>query len=1272
MGNDGPEIPSLTSSNYAEWRVRIVDRLINKEVDEYIEEGVRMATETDRKKDRKALAQIRSHVSLQMLPYLEGVQTAREAWTRLATVNESTMQAKVLQLEEKFLQLKMQKTEDVTEYCARARRIQLELASVGQKVDDQRLIRRVLMGLPKAYSGVRDIVLFQNNIDVDRVVAQLKVAEESMGRKTEEESTALAAAEKKKGKHQKKKIICFKCGKPGHMKRNCPESANSRSDAVALSIVTSEDMAKEDMTWVIDSGATDHILRDVEFAHNVRKIDKCVLMGSGQQVKARRIGQVEMSVQVGSKWIDLFLSDVLIIPEAPYNLLSVTTMMKKGASVVCSNSDIKLYVPDRGHIGTAPVVDGLAMLKCVSAKRGASESAVLTTSNKRSSAFDRAKLWHYRLGHVSMGAMRSMQKDHMVVGWENEPEFVGESTVCDVCISSKQAASPFLPSQSRAQAPLDLVHTDLMGPFTPMTAGRSQYLLTAMDDYSGFAAVTPLQHKSDASAALKQTILLWERQLEKKVKCVRSDRGGEFIAFDTFCVDVGIRREKSVAYCPSSNGRAERLNRTLTERVRGMLLSSDVPKKYWGDAFATATVIYNLCPKSGQKATSFELFYGRKPDISRLRVFGCTVYSLINSKERKKLDARSERGRLIGYEEGTKGWKILLDDGRVVVRRHCYFDETRIVTKPRRITSYESSDEDEVEEDKKENNTDSAGDTESEGTAPELQDITPAKRSQPPLTRAAARQRCAMMALEESIQDVPATFDEMQKRPDAPQWQQATDDEIQTLQQLGVFEVVKRPSGVKPLTSKWVFALKRNKDGIVQRYRARLVARGHKQRYGIDYDEVFAPVAKPETTRLLLAYAASHDLEIEQIDVKTAFLYGDLHEEIYMEQPEGYDFGGGMVWKLHKSLYGLKQAARSWHETLRDKLVAAGFTIADADSSLFICSKPGTSTYLLIYVDDGLIVGEKSEVQLVIAVLEQHFKLRKLGDVEYFLGSEVIRDREKKTIIITQRKYAKSIVEMAGQADAKVRSTPVDANMRLSKEGDDLMKDNSKYAEILGMLMYLSNGSRPDLSYSVSVLARFMATPREEHWRVLIGVVRYVKGTMNYGIKFDGKALGELVGYSDADFGGDPDKRRSTTGYVFTIAGGAISWASKLQPTVAASTTEAEYMAAAHATKEALWLKKLMISFGFGSQKIPIQMHSDNQAAIAVMKNPTSHQRVKHIDIQHHFVRDRVQRGEVKFDYVDSKLNVADMLTKAVSKGQLEKLIPCVGLVNVILIGTQQ
>ena len=562
----------------------------------------------------------------------------------------------------------------------------------------------------------------------------------------------------------------------------------------------------------------------------------------------------------------------------------------------------------------------------------------------------------------------------------------------------------------------------------------------------------------------------------------------------------------------------------------------------------------------------------------------------------------------------------------------------------------------------------SPGDTDDEIADESRNESLPSsKRPLPPpkLTRLAKKTAMARgSAMVASSAKQPDSYHDIQKCMDREQWEQACDAEINALQELKVFDVVNRPAGVKPLTSKWVFELKKDPQGNVTRYRARLVVRGHKQRAGIDYTEVFAPVAKAETIRVLLAYAAALDLEIEQIDVKTAFLYGNIEEDLYMEPPEGYDFGGGKVWELQKSLYGLKQAARAWHSTLREKLISAGFTVSTADASLFVCTKGSATSYLLIYVDDGLIVGKRDDVNTAVEVLEQHFKLRKMGGVSHFLGSEVLRDRSKKTIIVTQRKYAREIVAAAGQKDANPRTIPLEVNVKLSKEGDDKLEDPSKYAEITGMLMYLSNGTRPDLSYSVGVLARFMACPRREHWQRLIGVVRYLKGTINKGLIYDGSKLGEIVGFSDSDFGGDPDKRRSTTGYVFTLAGGAVSWSSKLQPAVAASTTEAEYMAAAHSTKEALWLKKVIKSFRQSKGDQALKMFGDNQAALCIMQNPTSHQRTKHIDVQHHFVRDRVQRGEVQFMHVNSKDNCADMLTKAVCKPQLESIRAQIGLVD--------
>jgi hypothetical protein len=289
MGRDGPEVPMLTSSNYWEWRVRIEERLIIKDLDEHISEGVAVRTEEQRRDDRKALALIRSHVGVQLLAYLHGVNSARDAWKKLETVNQPALQVKTVHLEEQLLHLKMQKGEDMTEYCARAWRVQLELACVGQPVDDQKVIKKILMGLPESFSSVRDTALRQGTVDVDEIVAQLKVAEARMSQNIREKATALTADDTKKlDKRRNKKGTCFRCGKLGHIKRDCPlGQQNTQLYTAAISAIRADTVTEgesEDILWFTDSGATEHIVGDARFAHNLRNVENTVMIGSRERV----------------------------------------------------------------------------------------------------------------------------------------------------------------------------------------------------------------------------------------------------------------------------------------------------------------------------------------------------------------------------------------------------------------------------------------------------------------------------------------------------------------------------------------------------------------------------------------------------------------------------------------------------------------------------------------------------------------------------------------------------------------------------------------------------------------------------------------------------------------------------------------------------------------------------------------------------------------------------------------------------------------------------
>jgi hypothetical protein len=480
------------------------------------------------------------------------------------------------------------------------------------------------------------------------------------------------------------------------------------------------------------------------------------------------------------------------------------------------------------------------------------------------------------------------------------------------------------------------------------------------------------------------------------------------------------------------------------------------------------------------------------------------------------------------------------------------------------------------------------------------------------------------------------------------------DEEMRSLLENGTWELVEKPDGVKPVPMKWVYKIKRDALGNVERYKSRLVAKGYLQRQGIDFEEVYAPVSKHTTLRALLAVVATRDLELHQLDVKTAFLNGELEEEIYMQQPQGYEQGGpNVVCRLKRTLYGLRQAPRAWHMRLKEELGLLGFEASEADAALFSGIVDGERVYLVVWVDDILIAASGVErATKVKAHLAKKFDVRDLGEASYFLGMELTRDREARTLKLTQRKLTGELIERYGLSSARARSVPLETGEKLTKDGEPLDTERFPYSELVGSLLYLSVCTRPDIAQAVGALARYMSAPTEAHWRAAVGVVRYLVGTATEGVAFGGSKE-ELVGFCDADYAGDVDSRRSTTGYVFLMFGGAVSWSSRLQPTVAASTVEAEYMSAGQAVKEALWFRKLARDLGL--DVVTVRIYCDNQGAIRLLKHPIASQRSKHIDVIHHFARERVARKEVEFAYVKTEDMKADILTKPLTPGRFKK-----------------
>lgn len=494
--------------------------------------------------------------------------------------------------------------------------------------------------------------------------------------------------------------------------------------------------------------------------------------------------------------------------------------------------------------------------------------------------------------------------------------------------------------------------------------------------------------------------------------------------------------------------------------------------------------------------------------------------------------------------------------------------------------------------------------------------------------------------------------------------------EYNSLMENNSWTLVSRPKDAKILKCKWVYRIKRNQDGSVNKYKARLVARGDQQREGIDFDEVFAPVARLETIRTLLATSVVKGMYIHQLDVVTAYVQGDLNEDIYMIQPETFQDQNNLekVCKLNRPLYGLKQAGREWYKKLNNCLLEIGFRNTAINPCTYADSDKTRDTIILVYVDDLLIASaDLSNIENIKIKLKQNFKMKDLGNVRDVLGMRVERKGDVGNIKLTQRLYIENVLKRFGMKDCNPTGTPLESNVNeIVRENEpktnEIMRISEPYRELVGCLMYLANASRPDIAFAANLLSRFNNNPSEIHWKMAKRVLRYLKGTVDCGINYEKKSE-YLVAYSDSDWGGDKNDRKSNTGYVVYLAGGPISWASRKQKTVALSTMEAEYMALSDLSKEIIYVRNLLEHIKYYSVlETPTKIYCDNQSAICLSKNSVYHARTKHIDVRHHFTRETQERGDIELEYISTKMMAADALTKCVPKRKHDL---CMSLMNI-------
>jgi hypothetical protein len=476
---------------------------------------------------------------------------------------------------------------------------------------------------------------------------------------------------------------------------------------------------------------------------------------------------------------------------------------------------------------------------------------------------------------------------------------------------------------------------------------------------------------------------------------------------------------------------------------------------------------------------------------------------------------------------------------------------------------------------------------------------------------------------------------------------------------------------VVPLKGKWVFSYK-PADGS---YKARWVARGDLQKPGLDFNELFAAVVHKDSLRVFLAIVCGEDLELDQIDIQAAFLHGDIEEEVHMEPPEGSNIPSHKVCELKKTLYGLRQAPRAFNKALDKDLRDWGFTPTSADACVYSRRKEGILLMISLHVDDQLLASNSGkELDAFKVLLQTKYKIKDFGAAKHFLGFEIKRDRTTRKLWISQERYLSSVLERFNMTNCNPVATPLPSNFKPTTPTDEEFEQAKllypDFPKMAASILYASTISRPDLAHGAGMMTRGMSKWNEEYMKAAKHLLRYIRGTLDYALLFNSFGNSRvLLGYADADWGGCLDTRRSTTGYSYHAFGGPVAWKSRRQPTVAHSTTEAEYMATSDAAKQGAWLVQLLKDLGYYSTNTPLTIMNDNVGAIELSKNPVHHNRTKHIDIKHHSIREKVEAGELALSHVPSKENVADILTKSLPRVEFEYLRKKLGVVDPESIG---
>ncbi|KAJ9567138.1 hypothetical protein OSB04_003104 [Centaurea solstitialis] len=1130
-----------------------------------------------------------------------------------------------------ILSLKLRKNQSVKDHLIEMKRLFKCLTRLGYKMTQEELVYLMWYSLSKEICDTASAYMKEPKIDVAKVHENILASLEPKPSPAELMDSDWI--------DELGDLSCPECGSQDI----CEHSLNIDQIEIGLpdapGIFMIDCLITSYESWVIDTGSGNHIcnhLQGFTRRETLRKDRSNLRVGEGTPLIAEAVGSYSLSLPSG---LVLELENCYYVPKMIKNVMSFDLLVDQGFYYKYDYKMLSVFKNNIFYFKATPV-NGLYTINLQDDNK-----EIYHISKRSKDIEDQTYLWHCRLGHINKKRVELLLKGGFLGTFDFKPFDNYES-----CLSGKMTKEPFNKDNERATDLLEIVHTNVCGPFSHEARGGYRYFITFTDDFSRYGYVYLMRHKSESFEKFREYHNEVQNQLDRKIKFLRSNRGGEYLSqeFGNHLMECGIVSQPTPPYTPQMNGVSERRNHTLLDMVRSMMCRSTLPVSFWGHALETAAHILNRAPTKSVEKTPYELW-------------------------KEKLKPKSDKCFFVGYPKTTVGYYFYNpEEKKVFVARNGKILEEKFLSSE---NTREDVDLQVVDED----NT-------APTVEPEIQHENVEPQSEPieevqtqDLRRSTRVRQEPDRYLGFLVSQVggdlneSTSYGEPVSGSESKQWQEAMKAEMQSMYDNQVWELTDLPQHCRAVGRKWVFKKKTDMDGNVHTFKARLVAKGFMQTHGIDYDETFSPVAMLKSIRILMAISTYFNYKIWQMDVNTAFLNGKLTEDVYMEQAEGFKDpkNPNKVCKLLKSIYGLKQASRSWNLHFDERIKEFGFAKSEFEPCVYTKFSGSIVTFLVLYVDDILLIGnDVPTLQSVKSWLSKCFQMKDLGEAAYILGIKIYRNRSKRLIGLSQSTYIDKIMKKFRMDESKKGFIPMQHGIVLSKtqcplssQDQDKMK-SVPYASAIGSIMYAMLCTRPDVAYSVSVTSRYQQNPGEPHWVAVKNILKYLRRTKDMFLIFGGSEDEiSVTGYSDASFQTDRDDFRSQSGYIFTLNGGAISWKRSKQDTIADSTTEAEYIAASDAAKEAVWLRNFLSDLRVvASVSRPIDIFCDNSGAVAQAKEPREHHKSRHVLRKYHLIREIIGRGDVRICKIPMEDNVADPLTKPLARVKHEAHASSIGM----------